>query len=143
MMNSRITLTMGGVLLVAVTLVGCSGSGSSYMSPVSPTPTSTTTPTPTPTAAPAAADVTVSIVGMYGNLSYSPNPATVKVGQTVAWSNADGLPHTATADAGAFNTGNIDAGATSSPITMSTAGTFPYHCVIHGFAMTGTLIVTP
>jgi plastocyanin len=26
---------------------------------------------------------------------------------------------------------------------MTTAGTFTYHCAIHGFAMTGTLTVTP
>ena len=85
----------------------------------------------------------ITIVGMNGNLSYSPNPATVKVGQTVAWLNADAMVHTATADVGKFNTGTIGAGATSTPITMLTAGSFPYHCVIHGFTMTGTLIVTP
>jgi plastocyanin len=86
--------------------------------------------------------VTISIVGMNGSNSYSPNPGAVKVGQTVAWRNADSTPHTATADAGGFNTGNIAAGATSSPITMTTAGSFPYHCTIHGFAMVGTLTVT-
>jgi plastocyanin len=26
---------------------------------------------------------------------------------------------------------------------MKTAGDFPYHCAIHGFAMVGTLTVTP
>jgi len=111
--------------------------GSNY-SPTSPTPTSTAPPaTPAP-----AANVTITIVGMNGSNSYSPNPGTVQVGQTVAWRNADSTPHTATADAGGFNTGNIAAGATSSPITMTTAGSFPYHCTIHGFAMAGTLTVT-
>jgi len=128
-MNSRMALTIGGLLLVAATLGGCGGSNGS-MSPVSPTPT------------PAASDVVITIVGMNGSLSYSPNPATVKVGQTVAWKNADSLAHTATADAGTFDTGTLAAGATSSPITMTTAGTFPYHCAIHGSSMTGTLTVT-
>jgi len=127
-MNSRMTLTIGGLLLVAAALGGCGSNGS--MSPVSPTPT------------PAASDVVITIVGMNGSLSYSPNPATVKVGQTVAWKNADSLAHTATADAGTFDTGTLAAGATSSPITMTTAGTFPYHCAIHGSSMTGTLTVT-
>jgi plastocyanin len=136
MMNSRMTLTIGGLLLVAATLGGCGGS-SSYTSPISPTPT------PTPTPNPGGASVTITIVGMNGNLSYSPNPATVQVGQTVAWFNADSLAHTATADAGAFDTGTLNAGATSSPIAMTTAGSFTYHCAIHGFAMTGTLTVTP
>ena len=129
-MNSRMTLTIGGLLLVAAALGGCGGSNGS-MSPASPTPTPT----------PAASDVVITIVGMNGSLSYSPNPATVKVGQTVAWKNADSLAHTATADAGTFDTGTLAAGATSSPITMTTAGTFPYHCAIHS-AMTGTLTVT-
>jgi len=135
-MNSRLTLTIGGVLLVAATVAGCgsNGMGSSY-SPTSPTPTSTAPSAP-------AANVTITIVGMNGSNSYSPNPGAVKVGQTVAWRNADSLPHTATADAGGFNTGTIAAGATSSPITMTTAGSFPYHCTIHGFAMAGTLTVT-
>ena len=135
-MNSRLTLTIGGVLLVAATVAGCgsNGMGSSY-SPTSPTPTSTAPSAP-------AANVTITIVGMNGSNSYSPNPGTVQVGQTVAWRNADSLPHTATADAGGFNTGTIAAGATSSPITMTTAGSFPYHCTIHGFAMAGTLTVT-
>jgi plastocyanin len=79
---------------------------------------------------------------MNGSNSYSPNPATVKVGQAVAWHNADALPHTATADAGGFDTGNIAPGATSNPITMNTVGSFPYHCTIHGFTMTGVLTVT-
>jgi plastocyanin len=136
-MNSRLTLTIGGVLLIAATVAGCGGSGmgSNYATPASPTPTSTA-PASTP------ANVTITIVGMDGSNSYSPNPGAVKVGQTVAWRNADSLPHTATADAGGFNTGTIAAGATSSPITMTTAGSFPYHCTIHGFAMAGTLTVT-
>jgi plastocyanin len=131
------TLTIGGVLLVAATVAGCgsSGTGSNYATPASPTPTSTAP-------APTAANVTITIVGMNGSNSYSPNPGTVKVGQTLAWRNADSLPHTATADAGGFNTGTIAAGATSSPITMTAAGSFPYHCTIHGFAMAGTLTVT-
>jgi len=139
-MNSRLTLTIGGVLLVAATVAGCgsSGMGSNYATPASPTPTSTAPPaTPVP-----AANVTITIVGMNGSNSYSPNPGTVKVGQTVAWRNADSIPHTATGDAGGFDTGTIAAGATSSPITMATAGSFPYHCTIHGFAMVGTLTVT-
>ena len=136
-MNARTILTIGGVLLVAATVTACgSGSSSSYSGPTSPTST------PPPASGSGAADLTISIVGMSGSNSYSPNPATVKVGQTVAWRNADSLPHTATADGGAFDTGTLGSGATSSPITMSVAGSFPYHCTIHGFSMTGTLTVT-
>jgi plastocyanin len=34
------------------------------------------------------------------------------------------------------------AGATSSPVMMSTAGSFDYHCALHP-SMVGTLTVTP
>jgi len=86
------------------------------------------------------ADVTVTIVANNGSQSYSPNPVTVRAGQTVSWRNALNDTHTATADAGGFNTGNIGPGGTSAPITMSTAGSFAYHCIPHP-TMTGTVVV--
>jgi len=57
----------------------------------------------------------------------------------VTWSNADGTPHTATSNTGAFDTQNIAAGASKS-VTFSTTGTFQYHCSIHP-GMMGTVIV--
>ena len=56
------------------------------------------------------------------------------------WRNADVMTHTATGSS--FNTGLIAAGASSAPITMTTAGTFPYVCLLHP-GMSGTLRVTP
>jgi plastocyanin len=85
------------------------------------------------------ADVTISIRGMTAP-NYSPSPDTVTVGQTVAWKNNDSITHTATANGGAFNTGNVSSGATSAAMTMNTVGSFPYHCSIHP-SMTGILVV--
>jgi plastocyanin len=92
-----------------------------------------------------AADVTISIVANNGANSYSPSPDTVSVGQTVSWHNVDSLPHTATENSGTpvFDTGTLGSGQTSGPIAMTTAGTFPYHCTIHGLSMSGTLVVNP
>lgn len=91
-----------------------------------------------------AADVTISIVGMSGSNSFSPSPDTVTVGQTVSWKNNDPAlsTHTSKADGGTWDTGNIGAGSTSAPITMGTAGSFPYKCGIHPM-MTGILVVKP
>ena len=86
------------------------------------------------------ADVTISMVGDRGNQSFAPNPTTMRVGQTVAWKNNDTIVHNATQDASRFATGNVNAGATSAPIAMGTAGTFAYHCTIHP-GMVGTLVV--
>jgi plastocyanin len=93
-----------------------------------------------PTMATASADVTITIQGNRGNQSFSPEPATVRVGQTVAWRNADSITHNATQDANRFATSNLGAGTTSPPIAMTTPGTFTYHCTIHP-GMVGTLTV--
>jgi plastocyanin len=93
-----------------------------------------------PSAPTVAADVTISIVGDRTTQSFSPNPTTMRVGQTVAWMNNDTTAHDATQDASRFATGTLNAGATSAPVTMSTAGTFTYHCTIHP-GMVGTLVV--
>jgi plastocyanin len=76
---------------------------------------------------------------MLGASSYSPNPATVKVGQTVAWRDADSISHTATGTG--FDTGALGSGQTSRPISFTAAGNVDYHCSFHP-SMVGTLSVT-
>jgi plastocyanin len=105
-----------------------------------PTPTPTPTPAPTPSPSPTPGVITINIVGMNGNRSYSPNPASVTVGQQVRWRNADSIAHTATQDGSGFDTGSIAPGATSAPITLSVAGTVNYHCSFHP-SMVGSLNV--
>jgi plastocyanin len=100
------------------------------------------TPSPTTPTGGASADVTITIQGQNGGMSFSPAAASVRVGQTVGWRNADSTTHTATQDGGRFNTGNIGPGGTSSPIAMTAAGAFPYHCSIHP-SMVATLTVNP
>jgi plastocyanin len=73
-------------------------------------------------------------------MSYSPAAVTVALGQRVSWRNADTTPHTATENGALWDTGNIDAGATSAPIPMNTPGTFSYFCTLHPL-MQGTLTV--
>jgi plastocyanin len=82
-----------------------------------------------------AADESVAIAGF----AFDPAAVTVSVGDSVTWTNGDGVGHTATADGGSFDTGTIGGGGSDS-VTFSTAGTFAYHCTIHP-AMTGTITV--
>lgn len=72
--------------------------------------------------------------------AFSPQIVRVSVGDSIHWSNEDGVTHTATADGGAFDTGSIGAGSASADVTFNTAGTFAYHCRIHT-SMTGTIVV--
>jgi PKD repeat protein len=87
-------------------------------------------------------DLVISIVGIAGSQSFSPNPAVAQLGQGVVWQNVDTMTHTATANSGAFNTGFLAASARSAAVTMDAAGTFPYYCGLHP-EMVGTLVVTP
>src|SRR5688572_12928765 len=74
-------------------------------------------------------------------LAFAPSAVTVTQGSTVTWTNNDaGIPHTVTADGGAFDSGNMTTGQTFSQ-TFNTAGTFAYHCNVHP-QMTGTVTVT-
>ena len=94
-----------------------------------------------------AANYTVSMVGT----SFSPAVMTVHVGDTVTWvHDASSTPHSVTADDGSFDSspGCLPTclGANSTfQHRFTTAGTFPYHCRIHGAAggigMSGTIVV--
>jgi plastocyanin len=121
--------------LFALTLAAGCGGGGGYGS------TPTTTPTTTQPPAVGAADLTITIAGQNGNMSFSPNPASLKVGQKVAWHNSDAITHTASANSGAFDTGTVGPGTTSAAITLTAAGNWDYHCKIHP-SMVGTVTVT-
>jgi plastocyanin len=73
------------------------------------------------------------------NQAFEPSEATVKVGDTVTFTNADGFAHTFTADSGEFDSGRVDGGGTFEYIADE-AGEIAYHCNIH-MTMTGTITV--
>jgi plastocyanin len=72
--------------------------------------------------------------------AFSPAALTIEAGTTVTWTNQDSATHTATADDGSFDTGNIAQGQSVS-ITFDTPGTFAYHCAIHPY-MVASITVT-
>jgi plastocyanin len=145
---SRMGLLVVGLLLLAAALLvpGC-GSSTTTTAAGGPTTTSSTsggaygaTPTTTTTAA------TPTTAGSGGaqvtlqNFAFSPASVTVKVGDTVTWTNKDSANHTVTADDGTtFASSTLSSGATFS-FTFTKAGTYAYHCSIHT-SMTGTITV--
>lgn len=73
--------------------------------------------------------------------TYNPASVTVAKGTTVTWSNTTGIAHTVTftspgvpSDSSSFTSG-------TKSTTFPNAGTFQYHCLIHGTIMSGTVIV--
>jgi plastocyanin len=73
------------------------------------------------------------------NFAFSPATLKVKIGQQVTWTNKQGVPHTVTADDGAFDH-PMPSGATFS-FAFDQAGTFAYHCKIHP-SMHATIMVS-
>lgn len=73
------------------------------------------------------------------DFKFSPATLTIHVGDTITWTNNGPAPHTATANNGSFDTGNLNKGQSASH-TFTQAGTFAYICSIHPF-MHGTVVV--
>jgi plastocyanin len=112
---------------------------------VTPTPEAMPLATGTPPAGSDAATPTGGMDSHAGmaveikNYAFTPPTLTVPPGTTVTWTNADSVPHTATAGDGAFDSGNLNPGQSYS-FTFATAGSFPYVCQYHA-GMTGTIVV--
>jgi plastocyanin len=82
------------------------------------------------------------------NNSFSPSTLTVPVGTTVTWSwSTTAMDHNVVADDGSTPSGS--GAPTNAPhsytFTFGTAGTFHYHCQVHGgpggVGMSGTVVV--
>lgn len=137
-MNSKIII---GIIIVAVVIGGgiyFFGKNSSSQTNMQNMPTQSQEQTNTnPTSSdqkPTAADAVI-IQGY----AFSPETITVKVGDTITWTNNDSTEHSATADDGSFDTGLFSQGQ-SKTVTFKKAGTFTYHCSAHPY-MKGTVIV--
>jgi plastocyanin len=110
----------------------------------SPTPTVPNAPTPTPTQpAGIIANVNVAPEGahIFTDVATGTNTTTIHVGDTVHWI-WQASPHSTTADGGAWDSGVNNQGHTFD-FTFNQAGSFPYHCTVHGLVMNGTVVVNP
>jgi len=130
------------IVVCSLATWGCSDSNNTNPSAPAPVPAPTPTPTPTPNPTPpSSGTVTISVVGVNGTQSFSPNPATLPAGQQVVWHNVDSITHRVVLDDGALDTGNIGPGASSQPMTIN-KGAGPYHCSIHP-SMVGSIVAAP
>jgi plastocyanin len=102
-----------------------------------PTTAPAAEPTEEPAAeAPAGNQVAVDIV----NFAFNPTPLEISVGDTVTWTNQDGVPHTATGqDRAVLQSGTIPPGGSFSQ-TFTVAGEVPYFCEFHP-NMNGVIVV--
>ena len=71
------------------------------------------------------------------NFAFSSKEITIKVGDTVTWTQQDAVIHTTTGDI--WDSGDLNQGQTYSK-TFDRAGTYDYHCNYHS-TMQGKIIV--
>lgn len=121
-------------VMTAVAVVACGGSsgGSStnYNTPTNPNPTPQNPPSNPPTNA--------NSVQVADN-SYTPSNTSVAAGTTVTWTWGAGYsPHSVTFDDGS---GSQSQTTGTFAKTFNTAGTYNYHCAVHGAAMSGSVTV--
>lgn len=72
-------------------------------------------------------------------MKFSPKSLTIKVGQTVTWTNSDSRDHSVVAEDGSFQSDNLSRGE-SFKHTFTETGTYPYGCSYHP-RMKGQIIV--
>ncbi len=113
------------LLLLCLAAAGC---GSDKSTPAA---------TPTSTPAPAAGVVKVAM----RNIKFVPPRVTVRVGQTVRWTNDDTVAHTVASAKLELASEAIAHGQTYE-YKATKPGTFPYYCTIHA-NQNGVLVVTP
>src|SRR5689334_8942128 len=85
----------------------------------------------------------VQVGGIY--MFFSPQTVNISVGDTVRWTNSSGAQHSVTSDDNGATFNHDPASSFVFTHTFDTAGTFGYHCVIHGSpggGMYGTVVVT-
>jgi plastocyanin len=78
--------------------------------------------------------------GMSG-IAFVPSTIQAKVGEVIAWTNSDTVPHTATLKDDPTCTTEILAPGAAGALTFSAAGTYAFFCKIHA-TMSGTIEVT-
>jgi len=76
-------------------------------------------------------DATAAVEVNIEDFAYNPDPVTIKVGQSVTWTNQDSAPHTATAqDRDVLQSGTLNQGESYTQ-TFDTPGTYEYFCEFH------------
>jgi plastocyanin len=87
-----------------------------------------------------AANSSVKISEADERYSFSPRTTYVNVGESVTWTNDTDAPHNVTSDSGDELVSDNFGEDETFDHAFSVAGTFDYHCTIHGY-MTGSVVV--
>ena len=91
---------------------------------------------------PATSDVIVATTAVtIQSYTFTPSEISIKVGETVTWTNLDSVAHNIVADDGSWGSSQLNKGDKFS-FTFNQAGSYTYHCGVHP-NMIGKIIVSP
>ncbi len=138
-------IIIGVVALVLIVAIGAVIASGGKKSPSSSSSTGTTPTSNSPTVTDKTKETSTAVAATavtIQNYMFSPMAIKVKVGDSVTWTNQDGVRHNVVADKASADAPNgplIAKGETYS-FTFKKAGTFTFHCMPHPY-MHGTVIV--
>ena len=139
-MAHRSTSILGLAAAALLTLAACGGGSASDAASEPPTSEAPASEAPATSACAPSTDAGTVEAGMEGQ-AFVPSTITASVGDVIAWTNNDAVPHTATlTDDPTCSTDNLGNGATGA-LTFSEAGTYAFFCKVHP-GMTGTIEVS-
>ena len=134
-MENKTGLTIG-IIVLAVIVVG----GVGYALQKNTSTSTSSTPTPSASATATTTDGVSRTTVRIQNFAFTNADISVRVGDTVEWTNNDSAAHTVNStNGGPLNSGSLAAGGTYS-YTFTAAGTYPYKCNFHP-SMLGTVTV--
>jgi len=129
-------LIAGGALVVGAAQTGAVTYSPPASSPPTYSPPSSGTPSPKKGKKKKSSNK-VTIKGSGGSYRFSPSSSHIKKGSTVHWSWSSDAPHNVTFSKPNKHSKTGRKGSYS--LSFSKAGTYSYHCTIHGF--TGKVVV--
>lgn len=129
---TRTAIKATAVLTLLFGMAACGGSSEKAAAPAASSPASS-------------GQATSGTAVTIHTFAFGPNPAKIKVGDTVTWMNNDQILHTVTSGTrgnpdGTFDQ-KLDGVGAMAMFTFTSAGTFPYHCKIHP-GMDATVVVS-
>jgi plastocyanin len=117
-------------LALGAGLAACGEDDESDSDSAATTTETTTTETTTEAAGPSTGTAPKAVKVEIADFTFDPATTTIQVGGKVNWDNQDEAVHTATAEDGSFDTGDIEPDKRGNA-TFKEAGTFAYFCEIH------------
>ena len=117
------------VVLLSIAAIACGGGGSGYSNGSTTGPNQPTCPS------------TPGTVCLVSSNQFSPSSITISAGSAVAFDNISNTTHNVTFTTPGAPQDVSDFSSGTQSVVFPTAGTYNFHCTIHGLSMSGVVVV--